>query len=81
MVQGKRYFKCQPSHGLFVPIRDALALLSKKIPGKNVINDFDDFQYFKGMLWLLQIDFHQFELYDLHFKNFQLYLPEYLQPK
>ena len=36
MVQGKRYFKCQPSHGLFVPIRDALALLSKKIPGKNV---------------------------------------------
>ena len=33
MVQGKRYFKCQPSHGLFVPIKDALALLSKRISG------------------------------------------------
>ena len=45
MVQGKRYFKCQPNHGLFVPIRvnmtyvrtqftmkDAMALLNKKVP-------------------------------------------------
>ena len=31
------------------------------------------------MLLLLLIDFHQFELYDLPFKNFQLYLPEYQQ--
>ncbi len=31
IVQGKRYFTAKPSHGLMVPIRDTLAILSKKL--------------------------------------------------